>query len=404
MAVGATCWMLQGWLPQRWAFLGGLLAATHPGIQFVWGTRYWGGAVAMLAGAIVMGALPRIHGTGRGIYSALLGSGIILLAITRPYEGLVLSGIVVLYLVVVPGNATDRAQRISSTGFPLIAALLVGFGIMGYHNYRVTGNPTTLPYQVHERAYGRTPLFVFGSPREGLVFRHETMQRFQDIHYQGFRRLEGGANGLGDKLRWFWRFGRKFLGPQILLLCLCSLCAGRSRFAWFCWTVVSAAVAAQMITVWTWAHYIAPILPALFGLAICGLRALNRSCRHNSICRATLLLLILCFHSVIAVQGADRYRNRPVWQNALKRGSLLDRLRDTDEKHLVIVRYSKDHDPNQEYVYNAADIDNADIVWAREMDDRQNDRLLDYFSDRRAWLFLPDKKGVVLLPYSKSAD
>ena len=43
---------------------------------------------------------------------------------------------------------------------------------------------------------------------------------------------------------------------------------------------------------------------------------------------------------------------------------------------LVVVRYS----PGDDWVYNAADIDNAKVVWAREMDAAHNRELLTVFS------------------------
>jgi hypothetical protein len=56
---------------------------------------------------------------------------------------------------------------------------------------------------------------------------------------------------------------------------------------------------------------------------------------------------------------------------------------------LVIVRYQPtsgvQHDVDHEWVYNAADIDSSKIVWARDMGDRQNQELLNYFSSRRIW-------------------
>ena len=39
-----------------------------------------------------------------------------------------------------------------------------------------------------------------------------------------------------------------------------------------------------------------------------------------------------------------------------------------------------------EWIYNAPDIDGAEIVWARELSDRENKRLLTYFKDRQVWL------------------
>jgi hypothetical protein len=40
------------------------------------------------------------------------------------------------------------------------------------------------------------------------------------------------------------------------------------------------------------------------------------------------------------------------------------------------------HDVDREWVYNAADIDFAKIVWARDMGAAQNQELLNYFHDR----------------------
>jgi hypothetical protein len=39
-----------------------------------------------------------------------------------------------------------------------------------------------------------------------------------------------------------------------------------------------------------------------------------------------------------------------------------------------------------ESVYTDADIDGAQVVWAREMNPDQNRRLLEYFKDRKVWL------------------
>jgi hypothetical protein len=74
-------------------------------------------------------------------------------------------------------------------------------------------------------------------------------------------------------------------------------------------------------------------------------------------------------------------------------------LKSSEEKDLVIVRYSTDHNYHHEWVYNDADIDSAPVVWAREMDQEQMTRLIDYFRDRRVWLLEADKETPRPVPY-----
>jgi hypothetical protein len=61
----------------------------------------------------------------------------------------------------------------------------------------------------------------------------------------------------------------------------------------------------------------------------------------------------------------------------------LSQLNDT--RHLVIVSYAPEHSVHDEYVYNEADIDEARIVWARDMDPEKNERLMQYFTGRMIW-------------------
>jgi len=67
---------------------------------------------------------------------------------------------------------------------------------------------------------------------------------------------------------------------------------------------------------------------------------------------------------------------------------------------LVIVRYQPDHKPFREWVYNDADIDQAKVIWAREMDpSAKNQEVIDYFKDRQAWLLEADEVPAKLTKY-----
>ena len=61
------------------------------GLFSYWINTYTGaGIISALGGALVLGALPRLIRSHRSGYSLFLGCGVILLAGTRPYEGMLL--------------------------------------------------------------------------------------------------------------------------------------------------------------------------------------------------------------------------------------------------------------------------------------------------------------------------
>src|SRR5262249_175656 len=70
-------------------------------------------------------------------------------------------------------------------------------------------------------------------------------------------------------------------------------------------------------------------------------------------------------------------------------------------KHLVIVRYNEDDlSVHDEWVFNAADIDSSKIVWARELDKTQNEKLFEYFKDRKVWLATTEDNHLFFGPYT----
>jgi hypothetical protein len=111
----------------------------------------------------------------------------------------------------------------------------------------------------------------------------------------------------------------------------------------------------------------------------------------------------LCYPVLVALTVLAETRI-PSDATHLMRARLLHQLEGDGERHLVFVRY---YNPwprglgHEDRVWNAADIDASRVVWAREMGDDADRRLLDYYPDRRAWLLEieVDKQSYRLTPH-----
>src|ERR1700687_3807100 len=146
----AILWMLQAWMPARWAFLGAAMVALKFGVASYWMNSYWGGAVAATGGALVLGALARIVHRATTRDALLLGLGIAILAKRRPYEGLLFCApAAAWFLWWLAGKAKSRvAMRglVKNVVMPLGAVFALTVAFMGYYNWRLTGNATLFPH------------------------------------------------------------------------------------------------------------------------------------------------------------------------------------------------------------------------------------------------------------------
>jgi hypothetical protein len=403
----AILWMLQGWMPARWALLGAVLAALKLGIASYWMNSYWGGATAAIGGALVLGALPRIKKRPRIRDAILLGLGVAILANSRPYEGFLFCIPAALWffwwLVGKTKGRESLRVRLQRVVAPLAIVLVLTAAFMGYYNWRLTGNPLLLPHVLNTRTYHTTGLFLWDHKKPEMHYRNQQFDEF----YNGWER-ENYDNTWADARRvtmeklgrfaviYFW-MGELLALPAIPFL----FRDRRMRLLIVTFLLVTVGVCA---VIWSNAHYAAPLTCVIFALAVQAIRHLRtmhfgvRPIRLG-LSRAIVLLLILDTTLYVSFRTCSPLP----WtcQGDPSRSAIAEKLQHTPGKHLIMVRYEKDnHNIHDEWVYNGAEIDSAKVLWARELDAEQNAKLFAYFKDREIWLVTPDSDNTYLEQYT----
>lgn len=395
----AITWMLQAWLPPYWALLGGLLALMRLGLFSYWVNSFWGGALPALAGAVFIGALTRLCSKPSAFNGILLALSVGVLANTRMYEGALLVGTAVASMAI---HGRMRHMRLTLRTVIPIGVILVGTATaMLYYNRAVYGNALTLPYSINRNAYAAAQIFLWQKPKPAPAFRHATMRDFfiglELERFEQFRTPYGFATRSAIKAVVFYLF---FVGPLLTIALFCIRL--RDKRVMPLTSIGLVMIPGVLAGAWFAPHYISPATCIVYALLMQSMRrlsALKLFDARGAGKSLTSVLFIASITMTIIVAAASWSRMSSIapplsWCGWMYRGShradLIRQLSAAEGRDLVMVRYTPTHDPSEEYVYNTADIDRADIVWAREMHQDANQALLTYFQGRRVWIFEPD--------------
>ena len=375
LLVGAVGWMLLGWVPRPWAVFGALLVALRLGAGSYWNESYWGGSVAAIGGALVLGAARRLWrrvGVGDAV---LLALGLALLATSRPYEGILVAAPVGVLLAT--GLLTRRLAPAPWLRFVVPVVLLLGaaLGALATLNREVTGDPFEFPYRVYDRGHAITPVFLW----EPMTAREATLSPPPQVGVLGLRAPRtSGWHRLAVALYFFVGLP----GALALTVTPAAIRDPWSRFSTLVFLTV--AVGHFLIFPW-WPHYSAPALAAILIPAVQGHRLVYAARRGTRRPRAfgPALFAVACaaqlavFLFQVPSQRADfsdpsRQRARLAWEFEHRAG-----------KHLLLVTYPPGW--SGDWTFNSADVDGAKVVWATDLGEERNVEILDYYPDRTVW-------------------
>jgi hypothetical protein len=403
--LAALYWMLRGWMPPRWALFGTLLACLRFGIASYWMNSYYGGFLPAAGGALVAGAFPRLRRCPTVAQGCVFGAGLAILVLTRPFEGFFFS---LVWTAVLAWEFRKRGSAILKVGIPALALAGLAAAGVGIYLKHVTGSPFVTAYQISEKTYGWPIDLPWTSPPAHIEYRHAELATHYDYELGDHEQVSGPLNFaeyLTFRLQAYWRF---FLGPLLTIPLLMAPHVWRRRPM----LIIGAAGAIFAILLEGTAlpHYLAPATAVFIALIVECCRYLRLSriswARWLPAAIPVALAAILMVRIGAANLGLPYTQkiNYQSWccqaRGNLNKDRIAGALRQIPGRHLVFVKGKTDPYNLLQWIYNDADIDASEIVWARDMGPERNAQLVEYFAGRQLWMVDPNLEPATCRKYS----
>ncbi|HEX4641910.1 MAG TPA: hypothetical protein VH161_00535, partial [Candidatus Acidoferrales bacterium] len=200
------------------------------------------------------------------------------------------------------------------------------------------------------------------------------------------------------------KFAYFFLWPELCVPLIALLWMLRVRAVRSLIALLGVSFLGWFSLVWFLPHYAAAVTAVVFCLVVQSIRLLRQWKYRGrplgvAVSRVVVLMAIVLapFHS----RGGTLQPESPIPPPITYRAKFAAELAAMPGEHVVLVRYAT-MAAGGEWVYNAADIDHAKIVWARVIPGTDVQPLLDYFRGRRVWLAEPDAIPPHLSPYDET--
>jgi len=283
----------------------------------------------------------------------------------------------------------------------LVSVQLLAGGVTVLHNHAVTSSSLTLPYRLNQRIYGTPQSFFWQEPIAAPDVKVPELVRL----------LEWQRNQKEDldehPIRQFTRVVRDFASfyvtwwyslPVVALLLVVT-----DVSVLIATGLIACAMVASAMYPFFLPHYVAAYTCVIGFLITRGLMRLSAV----SIGRAPIGRLLAGLLIVGGVLSAEPFRTISTALTTPStsveppplREQLVQRLDVLGRRHVVFVHYGPGHSFHDEWVYNAAAIDDAAIVWCRALGEAEDGDVVRYYEGRTFWLAVVDDNGAQVYRY-----
>lgn len=372
LAAAALLWCARALLPLRLALATVAVFAASALFAGSWVQSYWGGFVTFAGGALVLGFFLRLRAAlpPPGAF-IVLGAGLALLALSRPFEGalLCLSLAVVFAKDLTRAAAGAGASTIAARGMLAVPPVLAAAVFLVCLNVAVTGSPLRLPYTEFQDQYMEVPIFRWQTP----VPPQKTGLRIHALELTWEHAATWPAH-VASTFAYAWRAGRDVGGELVpWLAVLGALVTAGPRWQLTAAALLFVALRSQGSFI-DQPHYYSPALPVLF-LWIGMLPAfLARRYRWPAVPAAVVMTLL------VAVSVWPRLVHGMAVPGGRPRQEIVDFLSPRGPS-LVLVRYDEALSANTSIVYNDPDLRNR-VLFANYLDHDTNCRVVGRFPER----------------------
>jgi hypothetical protein len=341
-----------------------------------------------MGGALVLGGWVRLMSRSAiaPVPLVMLGIGLIILANSRPYEGLVL-------VIPLMSILLWRRWRIL---LALLVILLPAAIVMGWYNFRITGHVLRMPFQEYSNQYDVYPKFWFLPKHAQPAYSSEALAGIHTIYergdYDALRTIRGLMMISLMRLRTLIAIHARpwiLLFPLSIGILLPRITDEKIRWIWITVVIFLFGLWAENFFL---PHYAAPLSAGMLVLLILGWRRLWQWSKVTA--------WAVCVGFTI---GATLSAAAPVDPGSERTGQI--ELVENDGslqtgKHLLFVRYTRDHLLHDEWVYNRADIEGSRIIWARSLGKASDALVAKHYSGRSVWILTVGKDELRLDSYA----